>query len=221
MLCSVNKQLQPFHEVWRQIGVIRIQTIRTCARFQCCFQTIQPLHKLLVGLRSIAAPKLLLAGKVDRGQEGNHGSFQHIRNMLYHILVVRMQYPVRQIVYVLSQTLPVLLDGVGIVPAVPVPFQLLLVLDPLLFLNNLAGLLQHLIQHMLVLDGEDFRLCLFDLAIHDLHPVPGLLSCCPVHLSAKLLLFVLFAQFFSFRLQVFQFRQALLENTQGISFGSR
>ena len=71
-LCGVDQQLQSIHEVRRQIGIIRIQSVNTLVRSQGCLQAIQSLHKLLVGLGCIATTQLLLTGKVDAGKERNH-----------------------------------------------------------------------------------------------------------------------------------------------------
>ena len=141
--------------------------------------------------------------------------------MLHNVLIVRMQYPVGQVANILSQAFTVLLDGVGILPAITVPLQDFLIMFPLLLLNNFAGLLQHLLQNLLILNGEDFRFCLFDLTVQDLHPVTGLLGGCSVHLGTKLLFLIEASLFCSFLLQGLQLRQALLENIQGVSLCSR
>ena len=87
-------------------------------RLQRSLQAIETLNKFLVSQCRIATSKLLLAGKVDRGKEWDHRAFQRIRNMLNNILVVRMQHPTGKVVHIFLQTLTVLLNGIGIVPAV-------------------------------------------------------------------------------------------------------
>ena len=218
LLCGVDQGLEPLHEVRRQVGVVSIQAVHTCVRLQCSFQTVQTLHKFLVGLCRRTATKLLLTGKVDGGEEGDHGSFQHIRDMLHHILVIRMQYPVRQGIHILTQALTILLDGVGLVPAVSPAFQSFLVLHPLLLLYDLSGLLQNTLQHRLVFHRQNLSTCGLDLVIEDMHPVQGFLCRLTIHLGAKLLLLVDAALLVPLLLKGFQFAQTLLENVQGIPF---
>ena len=137
--------------------------------------------------------------------------------MLYRVLVVGVQHPSGQLVHVAPNPIPVFLYGSRVIPAVPPSIQHLLAFLALLLLNHFSGLLQHALEHRLVLHGEHRFAGPLDLLVQNLHAVVRCLGGLPVNLGSELLLLIKAALFCSLFLELLQFGKALVEYLQCVS----
>ena len=137
--------------------------------------------------------------------------------MLYRVLVVGVQHPSGQLVHVAPNSIPVFLYGSRVIPAVPPSLQHLLAFLALLLLNHFSGLLQHALEHRLVLHGEHRFAGPLDLLVQNLHAVVRCLGGLPVNLGSELLLLVKTALFCSLFLELLQPAQTLVEYLQCVS----
>ena len=206
-LDGVNERLQTLHEQAVQVHVL----------IQCLLERIELLHKLCVSLGCVPSSQLLLAGEVNTGEEGDHRVFQRVGDVLYFVLVVGVQHPAGQLVHVAPNSIPVFLYGSRVIPAVPPSLQHLLAFLALLLLNHFSGLLQHALEHRLVLHGEHRFAGPLDLLVQNLHAVVRCLGGLPVNLGSELLLLVKTALFCSLFLELLQPAQTLVEYLQCVS----
>ena len=209
-LSGGNEPFQFLLEARRQVIVPGVQACVLCVFIQDPLQRHKAIHKSSVRLGSIAAVQLPLAGEVDAVNELDYRIFQHIRNMLHVRLVAGAKNPIRQVCNVLADSVPVLLDGSGIVPPVSPPLQNRIVLFLLLLLHNAPGNRKNLTECRGSFSSNHLVFRLLDFCIQLTHLFQGFCRLFPVNVYAELKFSVGFSQLSAPLLQFVQGGKAFL-----------